>query len=151
MRVAYVQYQWVQSPGQDARRENGSRTIPIAQFDSFVVRLIGLSKCRSKLRMRRAGAILSAKVLLDLSVNAMAVAVALPARGQWLTHSFFTLNWIIVSVVIGLLVALIGAFLYPHATTIKLPAMSARRFPPPHSVDAGDHAARQICSRCAAS
>jgi hypothetical protein len=41
--------------------------------------------------MRRAGAILSAKVLLDLSVNAMAVAVALPARGQWLTHSFFTL------------------------------------------------------------
>ncbi len=47
----------------------------------------------------------------------------------------FHIDWIIVSVVIGLLVALIGAFLYPHATTIKLPAMPPRRFPPPWSVE----------------
>jgi hypothetical protein len=60
----------------------------------------------------------------------------------------FHIDWIIVSVVIGLLVALIAPFCIHDATTNKLPAMSARRFPPPHSVDAGDHAAPQICSRC---
>jgi hypothetical protein len=64
--------------------------------------------------MRRAGAILSAKVLLDLSVNAMAVAVALPARGTMVDSFIFHIDWIIISVVIGLLVALIGAFLYPR-------------------------------------
>jgi hypothetical protein len=55
-----------------------------------------------------------AKVLLDLSVNAMAVTVALPARGTMVDSFIFQIDWIVVSVVIGLLVALIGAFLYPR-------------------------------------
>lgn len=64
--------------------------------------------------MRRAGVILSANVPLYLSVNAIGVAVALPARGQWLTHSFFTLIGSLSRWVIGLLVALIGGFWYPR-------------------------------------
>jgi NO-binding membrane sensor protein with MHYT domain len=54
-----------------------------------------------------------AKLLLGLSVDAMAVIVALVARAM-IDSIAFDINWIIASAVIGLLVAVIGAFLYPR-------------------------------------
>jgi hypothetical protein len=44
----------------------------------------------------------------------MAVTVAFTGEGTMVDSSIFDIDWIIVSVVIGLFVALIGAFLYPR-------------------------------------
>ena len=44
----------------------------------------------------------------------MAVTGAFTGEGTMVDSSIFDIDWIIVSVVIGLLVALIGAFLYPR-------------------------------------
>ncbi len=53
------------------------------------------------------------KVLLDLRVNAIAISVNL-SEATMADQFAFDVEWIIVSVVIGLLVALIGALLYPR-------------------------------------
>jgi predicted lysophospholipase L1 biosynthesis ABC-type transport system permease subunit len=54
-----------------------------------------------------------AKLLLGLSVNAMPVIVAL-VLGAMVDSIAFDVNWIIASAVIGLLVAVVGALLYPR-------------------------------------
>ena len=77
--------------------------IAIAQFDSFEVRLLGPSKCRSKPRVRRAA-------LFFLRVQNLPI----PGEGTMIDSFTFQIDWIIISVVIGLFVALIGAFLYPR-------------------------------------
>ena len=90
----------------------GERAIPIAQFDSFVVRFAP-SKCRSKPRVRRAGFLL--RNIADQCIRERDGGYCrFTGEGTMVDSFIFHIDWIIVSVAIGLLVALIGAFLYPR-------------------------------------